>query len=434
MDSTFDVLVRNGYVVAQEAVVDIAIDDGRIAAIRPEIAESGDTELDARGDLVSPGLVDAHVHLDMALSATGDRRPRNNERRTDRIDAIERTAAYFAETDGEEIEARVRDVAGRAVTNGVLHLRTHAYVDSEVGTDIVERVAAVREAFDDRLDVEIVAFPQGGIGRDEGSADALRAALDAGADLVGGLDPATLNGDRTGTIETWFDVATDGDADVDVHIHERGDTGTDTLRALAEATIDRGYEGRVTASHAYALADAATGLDGDSSGDDGGDRGGRGDRDDQLGDAMETFTAADLRFVTCYGSTPRGMPIRRVHDAGLVLAHGTDQVHDMWGAHGNLNAIEAMLVQSLKLDGYATNDGLACLWRLITTEGASLLGRAEDYGIEAGTPADLVVHDARSPQWAILERNDPRYVLKNGNVVAADGSLAGTRPSPSGRE
>jgi cytosine deaminase len=116
------------------------------------------------------------------------------------------------------------------------------------------------------------------------------------------------------------------------------------------------------------------------------------------------------------------MPIRRFHDAGLALAHGTDQVHDLWGAHGNVDAIEAMLVESLGLDSYSTNEGLAYLWDLITHQGANRLG-LDGYGIDVGTPADLVVHDAASPQWAILRNRTPRYCLKNGAVVARDGEF-----------
>jgi hypothetical protein len=169
----------------------------------------------------------------------------------------------------------------------------------------------------------------------------------------------------------------------------------ETLEYLAEETIDRGYEGRVTASHAYALADAANG-NADGNEDETEQSGG-------LDDALESFEAADFRFITCYQSTPRGMPIRRAHGADIVMAHGTDQVHDLWGAHGNVDALEAMGVESLKLDGCSTNEGLAHLWQLITTEGATVLGREDTYGIEPGTPADLIVHNERSPQWAILE-------------------------------
>lgn len=408
MDSTPELVVRNAHPADNDAVVDIAVNDGYITAVRPEITVQGDTELNAEGNLVSPGLVDAHVHLDMAFSAVGDRLPRNNEERADRTDTIERTAEYFAGIDRSDLVANVREAAKQAIANGVLHLRTHAYVDNTVGTDIVEAVSTVQESFNDRLDIEIVAFPQRGILRDEGSVEAVRAALDAGADLVGGLDPATLNDDREETIATWFEIATKHDAGLDVHTHERGTTGMRTLERLAEATIERGYENRVTASHAYALADAAsepTGV-----------------QDGRLDEIMETFATAQLGFVTCYQSTPQGMPIQRFHDAGLRMAHGTDQVHDLWGAHGNVDALEALLVESLKLDGYSTNQGLRCLWDLVTEQGGSLIS-FDEYALVEETPANLVVYHEPSPQWAITNNRTPRYVVSNGQIVARDGEV-----------
>ena len=43
--------------------VDIAISDGVIVQIAPEILEPTRTEIDARGLHVLPGVVDAHVHF-----------------------------------------------------------------------------------------------------------------------------------------------------------------------------------------------------------------------------------------------------------------------------------------------------------------------------------------------------------------------------------
>ena len=61
----FDVLVRNAHVVTAqgEDAVDIGVSDGRIAALGPELAGSAAEELDLRGALILPGVVDAHVHI-----------------------------------------------------------------------------------------------------------------------------------------------------------------------------------------------------------------------------------------------------------------------------------------------------------------------------------------------------------------------------------
>jgi len=64
----YDVVVRGGTVVtASDAfVADLAIQDGRIAAVAGSIAE-GREEIDARGLLVLPGGVDVHTHLDVEV-------------------------------------------------------------------------------------------------------------------------------------------------------------------------------------------------------------------------------------------------------------------------------------------------------------------------------------------------------------------------------
>jgi len=64
----YDLVIRGGRVLdaAQhlDRVADVAIHDGRIATIRPNIAPTAAKEvLDATGKLVMPGLIDIHTHL-----------------------------------------------------------------------------------------------------------------------------------------------------------------------------------------------------------------------------------------------------------------------------------------------------------------------------------------------------------------------------------
>lgn len=64
--TVYDLLIRGGTVVglgADAKRADVAVSDGRIAAVSPELAETGGEEVDARGLHVFPGAVDAHVHF-----------------------------------------------------------------------------------------------------------------------------------------------------------------------------------------------------------------------------------------------------------------------------------------------------------------------------------------------------------------------------------
>jgi cytosine/adenosine deaminase-related metal-dependent hydrolase len=65
---------------------DVAVADGRIVAVGPELAGPAAEEIDARGLLVLPGVVDAHVHLnDPGARRLGGvrHRPRRAGRRRD---------------------------------------------------------------------------------------------------------------------------------------------------------------------------------------------------------------------------------------------------------------------------------------------------------------------------------------------------------------
>jgi len=65
-DTKYDLLIKGGRVldpsVRLDAVRDIAIAGGRIAAVEPSIAAAAAETLDARGKLVVPGLIDIHTH------------------------------------------------------------------------------------------------------------------------------------------------------------------------------------------------------------------------------------------------------------------------------------------------------------------------------------------------------------------------------------
>ena len=46
-----------------DAILDVALEDGRIAAVGQNLDAPADSELDATGLIVAPGFIDMHVHL-----------------------------------------------------------------------------------------------------------------------------------------------------------------------------------------------------------------------------------------------------------------------------------------------------------------------------------------------------------------------------------
>ncbi|HEU5228389.1 MAG TPA: allantoinase [Ktedonobacteraceae bacterium] len=62
--SLYDLIIRRGTLVtANLSQMDLAIADGRIAAIEPELAGTSKEEIDADGLHLFPGVIDAHVHF-----------------------------------------------------------------------------------------------------------------------------------------------------------------------------------------------------------------------------------------------------------------------------------------------------------------------------------------------------------------------------------
>lgn len=416
MPSDYDLVIRNAYTMEQADVVDLAVQAGRIVDISSTFDGTGTVEIDAESDLVSPGLFDCHLHMDKALTARGGRVPGYNESQPTLDEIVSRNWEYFANATPTEIERHARNVVKQSLVNGTMYFRSQTYTGGSGDLRSIEGLLAAKQALADVVEVQIVAFPQDGIGVGENK-HWIHEAVAAGADFVGGIDPATRNNDVERTIESWFDIATTFDVGIDAHVHEPGALGMYTLNRIAEHAIERGYRNRVTASHGFALADANEH-----------DQDVLRYPDAAIENALPRFVEAGMSFVTCYPSTRPEMPIRRFAEAGVPIGIGSDNVQDYTNPRQRGNMLEGGLIAANKLEyatyGYMSNPGLRTIWGLLTTESAKVFGTGETYGVAEGNPADLVVFDAPSPEWAIVDQASARFVIKGGNVVVEEGSIA----------
>ena len=107
-------------------LADIGIENGRIAAIAPNLAAHGNS-LDVGGRLVSPAFVETHIHLDK--SAIVDR---CKSERGDLDEAISEAAKAKKAFTPEDVHARARRTLEKAILQGTTHMRTHLEVDPGV--------------------------------------------------------------------------------------------------------------------------------------------------------------------------------------------------------------------------------------------------------------------------------------------------------------
>ena len=181
-------------------VADIGCLDGRIEAIGSLAARAAARTIACDGRAVTPGLVDAHIHLDKAL--LDDRAP---SREGSLAEALRVTGEAKRGFTREDISSRARRVLDMAIRQGTTAMRSHVEIDPIVGLTGFEALSALKREYAPAIDVQLCAFAQEGIVKAPGTDALLREALSAGADLVGGVP--YVDPDPRRHVDIVFDLA-----------------------------------------------------------------------------------------------------------------------------------------------------------------------------------------------------------------------------------
>src|SRR5438876_541550 len=241
-----------GVRLANGDLADIVVEGDRIVDVRRGAADGVAEALTCSEKLVLPAFIDGHVHLDKALIR--DELSEHDGTLRGAIDAIhERKRRYTS----DDVRTRARSVIEESVRLGTTRLRSHVDVDTIGGQVPLEGVMAAAADSADIAEVCTIAFPQEGLLRDPGAYDLMVAALEAGADVVGGMphwehDEAS----QREHVRLCFDLAERFGRDLDMHVDETDDGGVRTLEMVADEALRRGYIGRVCAGHVCSLAAA----------------------------------------------------------------------------------------------------------------------------------------------------------------------------------
>jgi cytosine/creatinine deaminase len=390
-----DWLLRNARVGDTPQTVDIAINNGLIKEIDFNLSYQGREEWNLNGSVVLPGLVDAHVHLDKTFSTTFNKSGTLQE-------AIEVWLQEKPHLTYEGYAARMMQALQIAVSKGTTHLRTHVDVDSTSGFAALEALLDVRERFKPIIDIQIVALGQAGVNDDE--TEAMQAALEMGADLIGGAPALTPNPEQS--IDAVFALAERYDKPIDLHIDETEDASVLTLEYLAEKTIERNMQGRVTAGHCCSLAFV----------------------DDETADrVLEKVKQAKLHIITLpscnlvlmgrgMNPVPRGITrVKELLGAGVNVAAASDNVRDPFNPLGNYDLLHIANLTAHAAHMTGAKELESCL-AMITSNAAEVLG-LEDYGLFEGGKADLVVVDAVNVMNTLAGVPERLATFKNGELV-----------------
>jgi cytosine deaminase len=376
---------------------DLEIAGGLIAALHaPGSADPAGERIDLAGALVLPALVDGHIHLDKTHWGA-PRLPHVEGRGVRERIAAERVERHRVAL---PIEARAAALIRTLIANGTTRARSHVDIDNDVGLANLEAVLRVRDAFRDWIDIQLVAFPQSGVTTEKGAPDLIAAALSAGADLVGGLDPAGFDGDVKSQLDIVFGLAERFGKGIDIHLHDSGKTGAAELRDIAERTIAAGMQGRVAVSHAFALGSIVP---------------------DVFAETADTLARAEVAIMTSCPPSAPVPPVGRLRARGVTLFAGSDNIRDCWSPYGNGDMLDRAAIIAER-HAMFTDRELEHAFALATSEADKALGGPRR-GLRAGTVADLVVVAAASVADAVIDRPPRSLVLRAGRI-AAENSVA----------
>lgn len=399
MSPALDLLLRNVRPDGHGAV-DIACRDGSIVQIGSLGERAASRVVDCRGRAVTPGLVDAHIHLDKALLSA--RAPSVHGTLDE---ALSVTAAAKRGFTVEDIRARARAVLDLAVGHGTTAMRSHVEVDPIVGLTALEALMPLREEYRPAIDLELCAFAQEGILKMPGTEALLARALREGADLVGGCPYNDT--DARAQIDIVFRLATEFGVHADFHVDFFDEPDHLDVRYIAEQTVRRGWQGKVAVGHVTELGalppahrDVVI----------------REIRDAGLG--VIVLPATDLYLMGRRDGhrVRRGLaPVKHLLEAGVPVAAATNNVRNAFTPVGTADLALMGLLVSVGCHMGSRAD-LESALAMLTTHPSRILGRG-DAAIAPGARADLVVWDTERAEDVIAAMAPRHLVVKRGHVT-----------------
>lgn len=374
-------------VAADGSSLHLAVKDGRFAYIGAQRPLSDTAEIiDLQGQLVLPGFVDGHIHLDKSF--VGDRwRPHQPVDTLRERLAAEKHLLASSPPIAERADALIR----QAASFGTLAMRCHVDVDATTGLGNLHSVMAARDKWRELIDIELVAFPQAGVVSCPGTADILDAAMREGAQVVGGIDPTTLDEDAEAQLDIVFGIAERRDVKIDIHLHEPGEIGIAQLQRIAERTLALGMAGRVAVSHAYALGEVEPAA---------------------VDRVAEALARADIAIMTNAPGDCAFPPVLQLRNAGVRVFTGNDNIQDAWWPYGNGDMLQRAMLVGYR-SGFYTDEDLNIALHMATDAGAKVMGK-QGYGLKVGNEASFIVIKAPNAAAAVAAVPSERRIVRKG--------------------
>ena len=382
----FDLLIKNALI--NNKIVDIGINGNKISKVGTALKDLANKTINADFNLVIPGFVDCHTHLDKCLlNETSDYVETTGPEKGKLT--FERKNSFTA----DDIFNRAERMIVKAINAGTLYLRTNVDVDASVGLKGIEALLKLKRKYQEHIKIQVVAFAQEGVFADGKTEKLLEDALKMGADLIGGHTIAKGEGKKH--IDFILELAKKYNVEADFHLDESGNREHYLLPYLSDKMVEMGLVGKVNGIHMCTLASL---------------------NPEELEQAMTAIRKAKLKLTIAPTaiSTRNIAPAKKVLSTGALVGLGSDNLRDFFNPLGSANVAHMALLLGYLQRFYQESEVLQ-LFSMITDMGAKLLN--VNYNIIEGSDANLTILDAKSPKEALAYQLPPKVLIRNGKLI-----------------
>ena len=400
MSHHFEILIKNASLRGRsESIFDIGIASERVIALEENLAGDAEQVIDAEENLVTESFVNPHLHLckvytlqmmdEEALTSY------NAEGMGKAMNAIQLAARVKEKYDEAWIIKNVRKAVAQAAIYGNIHIRALADVDGKARLEGVKALIRAREEFKGIVDIQVCAFAQDGWVREPGVDTLMRASMELGADVVGGIPWIEYTeADIQQHVREIFDLAQEFNKDVSMLVDDAGDPGLRSLEAMAVEAIRRGWQGRALAHHARAMALYPQPY---------------------FQKIAALLKHAKMAVVTDPHTGPLHARVKELLAEGVTVCLGQDDISDAYYPFGRNNMLEVAFLAAHLL-WMTTSREMETLYDMITINAAQAMN-ISDHELRVGTNANLVVLNAPNILEALREHSAPRFVIGHGKLI-----------------
>ncbi len=403
----YDLVIKNARLFDEDGLKDILIKDGLIHSITSDFIDEAKEVIDAAGKVVTPGFIEPHIHLEKALLF---------ERKPTLLgtldEAIQVTGQLKKEQEYEDVKNRIKTVLEMAIKNGTTTLRAHPDVDPIQHLIGVETLIELKKEYESLIDIQIVAFPQEGLIKAPETFGLMERAIKLGANVVGGCPYNEKSWDDTKLhINAVFDMAEKYGLDVDMHADfsdDPSDLRFSSAEFIAQETIKRGFQGRVSLGHVTSLGSIPK---------------------EKLNPILDLLSKADISIVTLPATDTylggrkdefkqrRGLtPVRELQQKGVNVAYSSNNIRNAFTPFGKADMllIGNMLAHLIQ---YGTYQEQRKIIDMATINAAKAIGLGNKIALKPGKQADLVIYDCNKLNDLLSDVPTRLWVIKGGRVT-----------------